>query len=323
MSGRGERTAKAAKNAKPRNLTTNHALSPTEGTPRHKRTGRVAGRESGVTAAELLKRATGLIPRPEAEYLLMHLLHVPRHGLYLGRAVSPRAAEGFGRLVARAQAGEPVQYLTKSAPFLDFEVHVDRRVLIPRPETEELVARTIARLRSGRKPPAVGRQPLIVDYGTGSGCIAIALARVVPEAKVLAVDTSKAALTVAEENVARCGLTGRVRLAEARTIDAPALARLRGRLDLFISNPPYIPTSRLAHLDRAVCREPRLALDGGPKGVNIVAMLLTRGPALLRPGGLLAIEIDATHEAIVRKLAPGAEIERDLAGRIRYAFLKK
>jgi release factor glutamine methyltransferase len=84
-----------------------------------------------------------------------------------------------------------------------------------------------------------------------------------------------------------------------------------------------VPTPRLARLDRAVRREPRLALDGGPKGASIVAMLVTHGPALLAPGGLLAIEIDATHEAVVRKLAPGAEIERDLAGRIRYAFLRR
>jgi release factor glutamine methyltransferase len=94
-------------------------------------------------------------------------------------------------------------------------------------------------------------------------------------------------------------------------------------MDLLISNPPYVPTPRLSRLQRNVRREPRLALDGGPKGANIVAMLLTQGVDLLRRGGLLAVEIDATHEAVVRKLAPGAEIERDLAGRIRYAFLRR
>ena len=170
---------------------------------------------------------------------------------------------------------------------------------------------------------AVSRRLLAVDYGTGSGCIAIALARALPEAGVLAVDASKAALAVAERNVARYGLARRIRLARARGIEDRVLSRLRGRLDLLISNPPYVPTPRLARLDRAVRREPRLALDGGPKGANIVAMLLTRGPGLLKPGGLLAVEIDATHEAVVRRLAPDADIERDLSGRVRYAFLQK
>jgi release factor glutamine methyltransferase len=278
---------------------------------------------SEVRAAELLSRAADSIPRSDAEYLLMHLLGARRHNLYSGSTVSSRTADRFRRLVARAKAGEPVQYLTRSAPFLDFDVHVDRRVLIPRPETEELVARTLARLRSNAGRLRTEGKMRTVDYGTGSGCIAIALARAFPEARVLAVDASKAALAVAARNVARNGLAGRVRLARARALDDPVVARLRGRLDLLISNPPYVPTSRLARLDRTVRREPKLALDGGPKGANIVAMLLARGPGLLKPGGLLAIEIDSTHEAVVRKLAPVAEIERDLAGRIRYAFLTR
>ena len=253
----------------------------------------------------------------------MHLLQVPRHELYLGSVIAAPTASRFRRLVARAKTGEPVQYLTRSAPFLDFEVHVDHRVLIPRPETEELVARAIARLRARRELQAASHKPLIVDYGTGSGCIAIALARALPETRVLAVDASKATLAVAAQNVARCGLAKRIRLAQTRSMEDRVLSRLRGRLDLLISNPPYVPTPRLARLDRAVRREPRLALDGGPKGANIVAMLLTHGPSLLPHGGLLAVEIDATHEAVVRKLAPDAEIERDLAGRIRYAFLRR
>jgi release factor glutamine methyltransferase len=276
-----------------------------------------------VRVAELLSRAAGAIPRSDAEYLLMHLLDARRHELCLGLTVPSRTADRFRRLAERARAGEPVQYLTGSAPFLDFDVHVDRRVLIPRPETEELVSRVVARVRSGRKPQAVSRRLSLVDYGTGSGCIAIALARAFPEANVLAVDASKAALAVAARNVARYGLAGRVRLAQTRVIDAPVLTRLRGRLDLLISNPPYVPTSRLTRLDRNVRREPTLALDGGPKGANIVAMVLARGPDLLKCGGLLAMEIDSTHEAVVRRLAPDVEIERDLAGRIRYAFLRR
>jgi len=150
--------------------------------------------------------------------------------------------------------------------------------------------------------------------------MAIALARAVPEMDVLAVDSSKAALAVAARNVSKHGLAERIRLVQADSLSGPALARLRGRLDLLISNPPYIPTPRLARLDRSVRREPRLALDGGPKGAKIVAMLLEHGPFWLRPEGMMAIEIDPTQAAIVRRLAPSAALERDLAGRIRYVF---
>lgn len=301
MSGRSGKTAKAAKTR--------------NSTPK-------AQRHKGL-AAGLLKETSRAIPRPDAEYLLMHLLGTRRHEIYSGLPVSARTADRFRRLVTQAKAGEPVQYLTRSAPFFDFDVHVDHRVLIPRPETEELVARTLARVRTGLKPQATGHKPHFVDFGTGSGCIAIALARAVPDARVLAVDASGPALAVAARNVARHGLADRVRLARVRSIEDRVLSRLHGRLDLLISNPPYVPTPRLARLSRAVRREPRLALDGGSKGANIVAMLLSSGPDLLRPGGLLAVEIDATHEAVVRRLAPDADIEHDLAGRVRYAFMTR
>jgi release factor glutamine methyltransferase len=292
-----------------RNLTTK--------TQRHKE------RPARPDSTELLKEAAGLIGRSEAEYLLMHVLKVPRHRLLLKAEVATRTAAHFRRLVSRTGKGEPVQYVTHSAPFLDFEVHVDHRVLIPRPETEELVVRALSRIRSGSKLQAVSNGLTAVDYGTGSGCIAIALARALPAARITAVDASKAALAVAAKNVAAYGLAKRIRLTQAQSTEDRVLSRMAGRLDLLISNPPYVPTRRLVRLDRAVRREPRLALDGGPKGANIVAMLVTRGPALLKPGGLLAVEIDDTHEAIVRRLAPRAEIERDLAGRIRYVFLRK
>jgi release factor glutamine methyltransferase len=281
-----------------------------------------AGTPAQSDAAALLKSVRGTIPRADAEYLLMHVLKVPRHQLYLGQAIPARAASRFRQLVTGALDGEPVHYLTGCAPFLDFEVRVNRRVLIPRPETEELVARTTARLRSSLPQP-FNRKLLAVDFGTGSGCIAIAIARAFPKAQIMAVDASRPALNVAQQNVARLGVDARVRLGVASNLADPALSGLRGRLDLLMANPPYIPTPRLARLAPPVRREPQLALDGGPKGANIVAMLLTQGPSLLRPGGLLALEIDATHERVVRCLSPRAQVERDLAGRIRYAFLTK
>ncbi|MBN2465163.1 protein-(glutamine-N5) methyltransferase, release factor-specific, partial [candidate division WOR-3 bacterium] len=124
-------------------------------------------------------------------------------------------------------------------------------------------------------------------------------------------------------NISKYGLARRIRLAQARSPSDPVLARLRCQLDLLISNPPYVPSPRLTQLDKNVRREPRLALDGGPKGANIVAMLLEHGPGLLKPGGLLSMEIDATQEAVVRRLSPSADMERDLVGRIRYVFLTR
>lgn len=270
-----------------------------------------------VDSRELVRRAAAAIGRAEAEYLLCHLLKARRHEMYEGRPVSPAQARRFKQMVARARRHEPVQYITRSAPFLDLDLYVDHRVLIPRPETEELVSRTLERVGS--------RQRLaVVDYGTGSGCIAIALARALPHARVIAVEASAAALAVARMNVRRCHLAGRVKLVRADRLDAPQLRRLQGKVDLLIANPPYIPTARIPKLSPTVSEfEPMLALDGGPKGVSIVAMLLAQGPGMLRTGGLLAMEIDWSNAAFVRRHSPQAEIERDLAGRNRYVFLRK
>jgi release factor glutamine methyltransferase len=272
-------------------------------------------RESALQNPGHLLRSARL-PRADAEFLLAVLLGVARHELYMGLTVSGRDRARFLRLAARARAGEPVQYLVRSAPFFDLDVYVDRRVLIPRPETEELVARAIARLK-----PKVNMK--VLDYGTGSGCIAIALARAFPQAGVWAADSSKRALAAADTNLARFGLRRRVRLARVSTLAAPVLAGLRGRLDLLISNPPYVPSGRLSRLPRQVRHEPKKALDGGPKGDSIVAMLLRRGPAMLRPGGFLALELDPTHRRLVRRLVPDADLETDLCGRTRYAFVTR
>jgi len=265
-------------------------------------------------AAGLVRQTRGLLPRAEAEFLLQSLLRVQRHALYCPELrVGARAAARFLRLCRRAGAGEPPQYLVRSAPFLDLDIHVDRRVVIPRPETEELVLRATRRLSS---------PGLIVDYGTGSGCIAVALARRFPAARVVAVDRSTPALAVAHRNVLRYRLGRRIRLCRASALGEPATARLRGRVDLLISNPPYLPSSRISRLSPRVRRfEPRAGLDGGPNGASIVTMLLRHGPGLLRPGGLMALEIDHTHGALVRRLASTAFVERDFAGRVRYAFL--
>ena len=280
-----------------------------------------------LSAAELVRDAGKSIPTEEAEFILGLLLRKKRHELYSDKATVPaRARRRFAELVLKARDGFPAQYLVHDAPFLDFSVYVDERVLIPRPETEELVLRAASRLGAGKRTPIASRQSpiLVVDYGTGSGCIAIALARMFPESRVLAVDSSGAALSVCRRNVRRRGIEARITPVRANSLDHPGISRISGRLDLLISNPPYVPTPRLEKLDPKVRNhEPLSALDGGPKGISILAMLLERGLEMLAAGGLLALEIDASQPRLLLKLAPDAVIERDLAGRPRYLFLKK
>jgi len=266
-----------------------------------------------TTPAHLIRDAARLIPVPEAEFLLTALLHRPRHRLYLDRGPVPaRKAARFQSLVSRAAAGAPAQYLVRSAPFLDLDLYVDPRVVIPRPETEELVLRAARRARAPR---------LVLDYGTGSGCIAIALARMFPRARVLAVDRSLPALQVCRRNTKRYRLSHRIALVRADTLGAPRLRRLAGRADLLISNPPYVPAERIPKLPvRVRDHEPMVGLDGGRKGTKILAMLLDLGPGFLSPRGLLALEIDLTHARFVRARLPQAGIERDLNGKVRYAF---
>lgn len=271
---------------------------------------------SGLTTSRALNRARGMIPREEAEFLLMGMLGLKRHQLYSdSRQMSSAELKKFWQLAKAAQNGVPVQYLLGKAPFLELEILVDQRVFIPRPETEELVLRATARVKN---------PGLILDYGTGSGCIAIAMARRFPGVEVWAVDISPGALAVAEINVRRYGLTGRVRLVQVATLSERACDFIRGRVGLLISNPPYIPRERLSSLPVAVREyEPRMSINGGTAGVEVVKMLLTEGRKMLSPEGVLAVEIDHTQGDFVRRLLPGAEIECDLSGQVRYVFYRK
>ncbi len=273
----------------------------------------VALSKESLDPGGLVRRAGELLSREEAEFLLLGITGWYRHEIYTrSRKINKRQAERFWWMVRQAHRGVPVQYLVQQAPFLDFAVHVDERVFIPRPETEELVLRASVRVRSPR---------LILDYGTGSGCIAIALARMFSTAAVWAVDISPAALAVARRNIRRHQLQSRVRTICLETLTDDRLDFLRGKLDILIANPPYIPRERLGLIDRRVRDyEPRLSVDGGPGGTAVVEMLLSYGPGFLKPGGLLALEVDHTQEGFVRTRLPGAEIEKDFAGYVRYVF---
>jgi len=208
----------------------------------------------------------------------------------------PLAAEVVARclaLLARRTAGEPLAYLTGRARFRGRAFVVNPHVLVPRPATEALIEVVLEVARS-----AGWAQPRIADICTGSGVVALTLAAELPASRVVAVDISREALAVAARNVARFAPFGIGDRVELRAGDL--LAGLGDdRFEIIASNPPYIPTPKMATLAPEVLREPHLALDGGGDGLDLVRRLVEGAPARLVRGGLLAIEHDLDqHEAV-------------------------
>jgi release factor glutamine methyltransferase len=270
--------------------------------------------EHGAAALERAGIETG---RREAEWLLAALLGVERFALYLepARRLSAAQVARFQDLLARRAAREPLQYLLGWEDFHGLRLAVSPAVLVPRPETEGLVEWAVQVL-AGRAAPAVA------DLGTGSGAIACALARAIPDAEVLAVELAAGALAVASWNVRELGLAGRVRLL-AGDLFAP-LGSLSGSLDLVVANPPYLPSAVIPSLPPEVSRhEPRAALDGGPDGLAVLRRIVAGAPAVLRPGGWLLLEIGEDQAGPLASLMAaegfsGIRARRDLAGVERY-----
>jgi release factor glutamine methyltransferase len=262
-------------------------------------------------------------PRLDAEVLLAFVRGCPRIALYTAFDV-PVGEEERGRfrgLVKRRGEGEPVAYLVGSREFFSLSFAVSPAVLVPRPETEGLVVRM---LDLCRPPPADGRRLRIVDVGTGSGAIAVTLAKHVPHADVVATDVSAAALAVARDNAVRHGVADRIEFLECDLLDHP---RAAGPWDGIVSNPPYVRDDEFDSLPRDVrLHEPRGALVSGPTGVEVIARLAAVAEKTLVPGGWLVVEVGpaAAAEATLARcagLVPGPTL-KDLAGlpRIVQAF---
>jgi len=252
----------------------------------------------GLVAEGVRRLAEAGLPtaRQDAEWLLAAVLGRERFALYLEpkEAVVEAAGHRFRALVARRADHEPLQHLLGYEDFRGLRLRVTPDVLIPRPETEGLVEWALELLNAlsadGGRAGASSRPPLIMDIGTGSGAIACALAAARPDARVLATDTSPAALAVAEGNVRALGLADRVRVVAGDLLEP--LAGKLGTVDMIVANAPYLPTGILPSLPREVFAfEPRQALDGGPDGMDVIRRLLTAAPAALRPGGRLVLEI--------------------------------
>jgi len=277
-----------------------------------------------MTVVEVIQRSTEFLqrhgvesPRLQVELLLGHVLKLPRLQLYLchDRVLAEAELDTLRTLVKRRANREPLQHLIGSTSFCGREIRVSPAALIPRPETETLAELTVAALRG----LSTGT-PVALDFGTGTGCLAIHLATECPPAWLHAVDLSEPALALARTNVAAHGLAERVSLHLGDGFGAlPAGLRF----DLIVSNPPYIPAGEIAELQVEVRDfDPRSALDGGTDGLDFYRRLATESVAWLNPGGGLFAEFGDGQETAVAALFSAAgwrriNVHRDLTGKPR------
>ena len=258
-----------------------------------------------------------------AELLLLHATHRERTFLYAHpeSELTSEEASNYQSLLDRRASGVPLQHLTGRQEFwgLTFEVTPD--VLIPRPETEHLIEVALDRLalsdlRAGRPNRNDGAGLLIADVGTGSGCIAIALAKELPLARIYAVDVSSAALRVATRNAEMLSVSGHIDFIESNLLE-----RLSGPaiFDLIVSNPPYVGRREAASLAREVRdHEPEIALYGGEEGYEVYAELVAQSAAHLKPGGLVVLELGhdslpAVQPLLAAPLWTSVSVTKDLA----------
>lgn len=283
------------------------------------------------TIAQLLHAAAERLagsesPESDAAELLSRLLGCTRAELTTGPPRMPDIddAARLDRWIERRVAGEPVQYITGRAAFRGLDLAVDQSVLIPRPETEWLVEAVLEVLRDER---ARWSKPRVLDLGTGSGAIALAIAAEHPEAVVTATDLSPDALDLARANAAATGLAGRVRFLEGDWFDAvPADERFH----VVVSNPPYIATGEWDELPEDVKRfEPQVALFAGSSGLEAIMTILDEAPDALVTEGLLALELAETRAHEVAGWLEGARdwadvtLRDDLSGRPRVLLARR
>jgi release factor glutamine methyltransferase len=209
----------------------------------------------------------------------------------------------------------PLAYILGYQPFLGLNIAVTRDCLIPRPETEELV------LESERLAKVLNlASPKILEIGTGTGCVAIALAQLLPEATIFATDVSDRALDLARHNALTHHVSNRIRFIREDLFSNKQ--GLRGWADILVSNPPYIPTKDLESLSAEVQYEPRLALDGGPQGMDAIKAIVAMAPHLLKPDGYLVLEIESRQGLVVTQLLnksgfTGVVLKKDAQGHDR------
>ncbi len=301
-------------------------------------------------SADFLAKKGVESPRLQTELLLAHLLKLPRMKLYLNfeRTLKLPEVDALRELVRRRGQREPLQHITGSTSFCGLEIAVNRHALVPRPETEILAELgwqwlefTLQRVPEQPK----GWTPTALDFGTGTGCIAIALAVKCPAAKITATDISADALALTKENAARNGVAERIEFLQGDGFVALFDASERGRLarelsgadtrtscprsfDLIISNPPYIPSAEIATLQPEVRDfDPRSALDGGGDGLDFYRLIASQAAAFLKPGGKVMLEFGDGQAEAIRRIFENEKwiveaVKEDYSQRERYLIAK-
>ena len=272
---------------------------------------RASARPSDAVRRAASRLADGGVERgrPTAEILLSHVLGVDRAGIYSRAApLTPSEADAFDVAILRRSRGVPLQYVTGDQPFRELRLVVRPGVFIPRPETEMLVDLALASI-------ADRAAPTVVDVGTGTGAIALAIANARSDARVLAIDVDDAAVELARENAESCAIPVEVRRGD---LLQPA-EDVRGRVDLVVSNPPYVEAGDLERLPRDVRAEPLRALSGG---IELQARLAAEASTVLAPRGALALETASVRardvaEMLERSFAD-VRVVPDLTGRDRF-----
>jgi release factor glutamine methyltransferase len=279
-------------------------------------------RDALTWTAEYLGRKDVEDPRRSAEWLLSAATGLSRVELYAhhDRALTDSERAVYKASIERRAAGEPLQYVTGEVPFRHVVLKVRPGVFIPRPETEVLVDAVLAALPLAEAGTA---DPVVIDLCTGSGAVAISVAHERPGARVYASEAVAATAEVARENAERCGVAGRVSVLTG-DLFAPLPPDLRGAVDVVAANPPYIPTADLAGLPSEVAaHEPRVALDGGEDGLDVVRRIVDEARGWLAPGGTLVIECDTSRAKDAARLMSawyeGSRVLKDLTGRERFA----
>jgi len=229
----------------------------------------------------------------EAELVLTHVLNCDRLSLYLHKEtrLAKNESVAVAEIFRRRLTGEPLQYILGSTEFMGYEFKVDRRALIPRPETEILVSSALEQLKSIAKAA-----PKILDLGTGSGCIAVSIAKLLPSARIWAADVSGKALQLAKENAD----LHKVKIKFLRSDIFNAFKKDPEKFDLIISNPPYIARQDFRGLAREISFEPNLALASGIDGLDFYRKIINQAPAYLNNHGLLALEAGINQAGLVK-----------------------
>jgi release factor glutamine methyltransferase len=275
-----------------------------------------------MTLLEVLQSTTAYFtkhkiesPRLNAEHLIAHVLKMSRLELYLQfeTKLNEQEVVQLRDLVKRRAQGEPLQHLLGTVEFCDQTFLCDKRALVPRPETEQLVE--FLKAESGKL-----KAESILDVGTGSGVIALSLAKQFPEAKVWATDISDDALALARENANRLGLSDRIKFQKGDLFEG-----LDERFDLIVANLPYVSMKDRQSLAREVLRDPEIALFAGENGDEVLRKLIEQAPSHLNPGGLLALEIginqaEGLTEFLRLKNYHDIEAKRDYSGIPRFVL---